>query len=191
PVGTATPLRSLSVSGTTDLNGGAVSTTSAGGGTGNQTYMGPVALGANTTLTATGGTVAFSSTVSGNFSLTTNATAGLTFPGNASFSVPIKVDQGTLSPSPAPDVPGILTAEGVSFSPGTGFQVALAGTTPGTGFSQLVSTGPVSLTNTALLATLNFTPAVGDQFTIVRSTSTASPITGLFTDPTGRVLHDG
>src|SRR5262249_39015632 len=96
--------------------------------------------------------------------------------------------QGTLSPGPGPGSPGLLTVGSVTFSPGTSFQVALNGTATGTGFSQLVSTGTVNLNNTTLLASLNFSPAVGDQFAIVQA---SGPITGFFTGSTGRVLQDG
>ena len=66
-VGGSDALWSLSVSGTTILGTTAVKTTNAAGGSGNQLYVGAVTLeggnGVITTLTATGGTVGFGSTV--------------------------------------------------------------------------------------------------------------------------------
>ncbi len=79
PVGNTTSLSSLTIdshanlSGTTDLNGGIVTTT------GNQTYNDKIILTANDTLTSTGGTVTFNNTVNDN---TTN-THSLTIDGNA------------------------------------------------------------------------------------------------------------
>jgi hypothetical protein len=62
----------------------------------------------------------------------------------------------------------------VTFNPGTNYHVALNGTNPGVGFTQL-STGTVSLNNATLNAVLtNFIPALGDTFAIVTSTSAVS-----------------
>ena len=80
-VGGGEALGSLSVSGTTDLNGATVKTTNADNDTGNQTYTGAVTLTSNETLKSTGGLVDFESTVNG-------ATAGaqsLTVTGDAEF----------------------------------------------------------------------------------------------------------
>ncbi len=79
-VGGTNALKALSVSGTTELNTTAVTTSTAGGGTGNQTYAGAVALGNDVTLT--GATMAFGSTV--NSSLP--GTEGLAIAGAASFA---------------------------------------------------------------------------------------------------------
>jgi hypothetical protein len=68
--------------GTTAINGGAITTT------GNQSFGDAVTLGANVTLTSTGGNVAFANTIdadaaASNRTLTVNATAGsATFSGN-------------------------------------------------------------------------------------------------------------
>jgi mucin-19 len=65
-VGGTTPLRSINVAGNTTLNA-SVTTTAATGGTGNQTYNGPVTLGGSPTLTAlTGGNVTFGSSITAN-----------------------------------------------------------------------------------------------------------------------------
>lgn len=78
-IGNSTPLSSLSVSGATNINGGAVTTT------GSQTYNGAVLLGAATTINTTNSNVLFNSTlntVSGQ-NLTINAGSGdITFNGN-------------------------------------------------------------------------------------------------------------
>jgi len=77
-VGATTALTSLSTNagGSTNINGGAITTTGA------QTYNDAVALGANTTLTSTGsGNVTLGSTVNGAFSLAVNTAGTTTFGG--------------------------------------------------------------------------------------------------------------
>src|SRR5208282_5109849 len=86
-VGGTTPLASVSVSGTSDLNGGSVTTS------GNQTYEGAVTLSSNDTLTSTGGLVDFQSTVNGGY--------GLTVDGNVEFGgavtlASLTVDSGSI-----------------------------------------------------------------------------------------------
>ena len=79
------------------LDGGSVSTS------GNQTYAGTVVLGADTTLTSSGGLVDFASTIDGAHNLTVSATSGaITFGGD--------VGTGTALAS--------LTAEGQTISVG-------------------------------------------------------------------------
>ena len=75
PVGGTTPLTSLTVSGTSVINGGAVKTS------GNQTYSGAVKLGADTTLTSATGTANFGSTVRG----AADGAQSLTIAGDAVF----------------------------------------------------------------------------------------------------------
>src|SRR5262249_3670391 len=62
------------------LNGGTVTTS------GNQTYTGPVTLGAHTTLNAGSGNVGFSSTVTGAFNLAVNSTGTTTLGGAVSIA---------------------------------------------------------------------------------------------------------
>ncbi|HTS93434.1 MAG TPA: hypothetical protein VMG55_15590, partial [Stellaceae bacterium] len=72
-IGGSTPLASLTVTQTADLNGGSVATSGA------QTYQGPVVLTANDALTAS--SILFVSTVDGAFGLTATA-AATTFDGS-------------------------------------------------------------------------------------------------------------
>ena len=84
----------------------------------------------------------------------------------------------TISPGDGATEPGILTADGdVTLNSASTLDVALNGTTAGTGYSQLNATGSVSLGGSTLSATLGFTPAAGESFTILKSTA---PITGTF-----------
>ncbi|MGD9689201.1 MAG: filamentous hemagglutinin N-terminal domain-containing protein [Phycisphaerales bacterium] len=80
-VGSATAIGALSVSGTTSL-GADVTTSNAGGASGNQTYSGAVTLASSSTLASTGGLVSFGSTVDA----TAAGDQGLTVTGNASFA---------------------------------------------------------------------------------------------------------
>ncbi|MCA9172330.1 MAG: hypothetical protein KDB23_31915, partial [Planctomycetales bacterium] len=60
----------------------------------------------------------------------------------------------------------------------TDFEVQLNGTTPGTGYDQLVIDGSLELTGD-LEVTLGYTPAVGESFTIINNAST-NATTGAF-----------
>ncbi|MGQ0627050.1 MAG: two-partner secretion domain-containing protein, partial [Phycisphaerales bacterium] len=80
-VGGTMALGSLAVSGTAILNGN-VTTSNAGGGTGNQTYSSALTLTQDTTFSSTGGTVAFGSTLNG----TTAGQESATINGNATFA---------------------------------------------------------------------------------------------------------
>jgi hypothetical protein len=90
PVGSALPLLSLEIMGSAAINGGNVTTSG-----NSQTYHGPVTLGADTTLTATGGgNIVFDQTVNSdlatNFWTLTVITTGLTwFQGNVGTINPL------------------------------------------------------------------------------------------------------
>src|SRR5262249_29246147 len=84
---------------------------------------------------------------------------------------------GTLNPGTTA-TPGVLTVGSVTFSPGSTFAVALNGTTAGTAYGQLVSTGTVNLNNAALNVSIGYTSAAGDQLDIL--SDSAHPIVGTF-----------
>ena len=74
--------------------------------------------------------------------------------------------------------PGILTADGnVTIESESVFNVALDGTTAGTGYGELDAKGSVDLGGSTLTGTLGFTPTAGESFTIIQSTA---PISGTF-----------
>jgi len=77
-IGTDQALTSLSISGTAQLGGGLISTT------GNQTYQGPVTLGADTRVDTTGGNVTFVSTLNGGHDLSIDSGTG-----NVTFSAEV------------------------------------------------------------------------------------------------------
>ncbi|TWB71841.1 hypothetical protein FBZ87_10685 [Nitrospirillum amazonense] len=104
-VGATNALTSLSVSGTSGLNGGSIRTT------GGQTYTGAATLGADTTLTSTGnGTVAFGGTVDGAHGLTiaNGGTGNTTFGGAVGGTAALS----SLSVSGTSSLPGAITTTG-------------------------------------------------------------------------------
>jgi hypothetical protein len=82
---------------------------------------------------------------------------------------------GTVSPGSSP---GMLSSGNVIFSSNTTFRVELNGTTVGSGYDQLNVSGTVNLAGT-LNATLGFTPALNDSFTIVANNA-SDAVTGAF-----------
>jgi autotransporter-associated beta strand protein len=85
---------------------------------------------------------------------------------------------GTISPG---DSPGILNTGSVTLDTNSTFVAKLDGTTAGTGYNQLIASGPINLGGSKLNASIGggYTPALGDQLTIIHNTS-GSPITGGF-----------
>lgn|GEM_PF-5477762 len=65
--------------------------------------------------------------------------------------------------------PGILTSSNIALNASTTLALELNGTTPGSGYDQLNVNGSVTLNNAALSITLDFTPALGNSFTIVNN----------------------
>src|SRR5207249_10370130 len=71
-----------------------------------------------------------------------------------------------------PSTTGILSTSGnVALNTGSSFTVQLNGTTAGTGFNQLNTTGSISLGGASLIAALNFNPNASTTFTILHSTA--------------------
>jgi hypothetical protein len=85
---------------------------------------------------------------------------------------------GTLNPGGLQFAGVVSVAGNVTFDPAGGYTAYLGGTTAGTQYSQLVSSGTVSLNNTTLSLSLGFAPAVGDQFDII--SDNAAPVVGNF-----------
>ncbi len=110
----------------------------------------------------------------------------------------MSVAQAEVSPGDGAS-PGILNVQGSAEFSGefddeqgqllSTFAVQLNGQTAGTGYSQLNVAGLVSLLECSLNPSLNFTPASGEQFTIIKSTE---PIEGTFNGlPEGASLTIG
>ncbi len=87
---------------------------------------------------------------------------------------------GTVAPA---DAPNILTTGSFSLDSNSTFTVQLDGDTPGgaSGYDQVVASGAVSLGGATLGATLggSYTPAPGDQLTIIENNS-GSAVSGVF-----------
>ena len=77
--------------------------------------------------------------------------------------------------------PGLarLTCGQVEFSPGGGFMVDLAGTQPGTNYTQLAVNGTVNLGGAPLRVKIAFASAVSNQFRIVQNDG-IDPVSGTF-----------
>src|SRR5262249_6917447 len=79
------------------------------------------------------------------------------------------------------DFPSSFVTGALKLDAATTFPVQLNGTAPGSGdhnYDQLTADGPVDLGDSTLKVTVGFTPALGDKFTILKST--AGPIAGTF-----------
>jgi len=73
----------------------------------------------------------------------------------------------------------ILTCSNLTLSGTTSFQVELNGTTPGSGYDQLVVNGSVSLNNATFAGAVGFAPAPGDTFVIINNDGN-DPVNGIF-----------
>ncbi len=135
-------------------------------GTGVFTLTGNQAFGS---LSVTAGGMVFDGTNSGNvlvYSNTVlNAVGSL---GNINMEV-FGDGGGVLRPGLSP---GLLNCGNLVMSPRATLEVELNGTTPGVGYDQLKVTGGVTLSNATLSATLGFTPAIGNSFTIIDNDGT-------------------
>ncbi len=166
---------SLATGGTLDLSGelaGSAGLNLFGGGTldllGTNTYTGTTTITSSTLLVdSTIGTVQDNGGVLGG-----NGTVGdLTSIG------------GTISPGHNPS-PGVLSTSSLTLDSNSTFTAVLDGTSPGngtTGYDQVVASGPVNLAGATLDASIGsgYTPAVGDQLTIIQNNS-GSAVTGTF-----------
>ncbi len=77
--------------------------------------------------------------------------------------------------------PGIIDTADLNLQAGSTFDEPINGPTPGIGYSQVVSSGPVMLTGSTLNVTLGYTPAFGASYDILQNTS-GSPVIGTFND---------
>jgi hypothetical protein len=70
--------------------------------------------------------------------------------------------------APGSGGPGTLVSANVTFAAGSTFDVDINGTTPGTGYDQLTTTGTVTLGGATLNVSLgSFSPHIGDSFTLI------------------------
>jgi len=160
--GGASAVLSVGANGSTTFNG-----LLSGAGQLIKTGNGTLTLTANNTYTGqttiSNGTLIVNGTQSSSAVLVTSAgtLGGTGRVGNLS-------GPGTVSPGASP---GTLLSGTVTFTSNTVFRVELDGTTVGSGYDQLNVSGTVNLAGT-LNATLGFTPAVNDTFTIIDNNAT-------------------
>ena len=102
--------------------------------------------------------------------------AGATISGSGTISGPLEI-AGELGPG---DSSEILTVNNqVTFEPGSAFNAEVAGTTAGSGYNQLKTTGPVSLAGSLNLTFGTFAPAAHDMLFLVNNTGLGAT-TGTF-----------
>ena len=144
-----------------------------GGGTlvlsGSNTYSGGTTVSGGTLKVANS---AGSATGSGPVTVD----AGATLSGSGIIGGPLEI-AGELGLG---DSPEILTVKNqVTFDPGSTFNAVVSGTTAGSGYDQLTTTGPVSLAGSLNVTFGAFTPAAHDMLFLINNTG-AGLTTGTF-----------
>jgi autotransporter-associated beta strand protein len=135
---------------------------------GNNTYTGSTTISAGTLIV--NGTLSSSVAVNSGATLGGTGTVGtITNAGTISPGTPKLGEPGTTT--------GILSSGTATFNTGSTFSVKLNGTTAGTDYDRLNSSGTVSLTGATLNVTAGFAAAVGNTFTIITS---SGPLIGTF-----------
>src|SRR5439155_15873398 len=171
--------------------------------------LGDLNIGTNVLLANVSGDATVNGAISGNGQLTKLGTGTLTLissatflgtltvtvgvlnPGNGFAIAPVIVNGGTLGGGLAGTInvlsgtvspgfsPAILNSSNVTFSSSGVFRVELNGTTAGSGYDQLNISGTVDLGGSTLNASLGFTPAISNSFTIINNDG-ADAVTNTF-----------
>jgi hypothetical protein len=107
---------------------------------------------------------------------TSNTFAGLTTVKGGTLGGTGKVGPLTINIgghlAPGSGGPGTLVSAKLNFAAGSTFDVDINGTTPGTSYDQLITTGTVTLGGATLNVSLgSFSPSSGSTFTLIRRTS--------------------
>ncbi len=126
--------------------------------------------GANTytgTTTVKAGTLLVNGSQAGS---AVSVNSGATLAGTGTVGAVTAVSGAHVAPGAGTGLPGTLTTTSVTLPSGSAFNVALNGTTAGSGYSQLSASGTINLTGSTLNVSLGFTPAIGDSFTIIDNT---------------------
>ncbi len=170
----------LVTSGTLNVQTGTFASTAA------ITNSGAVSINTGATLSDTGAAYSQSAgttALAGTATLSSNETVSLTggtLSGAGTLAASLS-NSATVSPGASANAPGILTVSG-SYVQSSGGILAIdfAGTTPGSGYSQLAVSGNVALAGT-LSGTLNYAPTIGDNLTVL-SEGSGSSISGSFSN---------
>ena len=180
--GTFAATAAVANSGTLNVQSGTFAATAA------VANSGTVSISSGATLSDTGaaytqsaGTTNLTGTLSSN--QTVSLTGG-TLAGTGTIAASLLNSSATVSPG-ASGSPGILTVSGSYDQSGGSLSIDFAGTTPGSGYSQLVVAGNVALAGT-LSGALNYTPTTGQNLTVL-SEGSSSSLSGTFSNvPLGR-----
>ncbi len=117
--------------------------------------------------------------VDGSTASSTTVAASATLGGTGTIAAPVAVT-GALSAGDTTIAPtGSLTVGNLSFASGSTFNVVLNGTTPGSGYDQVTSTGTINLTGSSLNLSLGNSFSAGTTFDILVNDG-GSAITGTF-----------
>ncbi|WPZ34021.1 DUF4347 domain-containing protein [Thalassobaculum sp. OXR-137] len=154
--GTSETIGSLSGSGTLNIGSGTLTLTDS----------------ASTTFS---GTISGSGTIAGGGTYT--VASGATLGGTSTFSTAVTVaNGGTIAPG---NSPGIISTGNLTLASGSTATMEIDGNTAGTGYDQIKVTGTVTLSNATLNATLGYTPASGDVYTLIDNDG-VDAVTGAF-----------
>lgn len=146
--------------------------------TGNNTYTGGTRI-------VDGGTLIVSGSIVGPVAVEAGGALGGT---GSTGPVTLSLG-GAITPGIAG--PGVLTVHDLAFSAGSSYVLQLNNPDPGTGYDQLDVAGTVSLNGAALLASLDFSPDLTQQFVIIKNDGT-DPVDGTFAGlPQGAPLQIG
>jgi autotransporter-associated beta strand protein len=176
--------------GTSEFDGNFTGTGYASGYTVGKTGAGTFTIGGNSTYTAGVTEVSQGKAVINGSQpkIPVTVDSGATLAGTGLVG-PVTAN-GVLSPG---NSLGILNSSNVTFSSTGNLTVELAGTTAGSGYSQLNATGAVTLASATLTVVPAFTspPAIGQQFTILNDAG-ATAISGTFNGlPNGTLFSQG
>jgi hypothetical protein len=116
----------------------------------------------------TGGKLLVNGSISGSTSVSGSGTLG----GTGTLGAVNVLSGGTISPG---NGPGILTTGSLSLASGASMSMELNGTTAGTSYDRLITTGTVSLGGASLNLSLGYAPAQGDTFFLIVNGGGTSP----------------
>ena len=193
--GFADTIGSLSGGGTVTDSSATAATLTAGGDNTSTNFSGAIQNGSGSIALTKSGTGTLTLGGTNTYSGTTTVSAGTLLVNGAQGSSNVSLNGGTLGGS---GTIGTLTstASGGTINPGTTtaiitsgninlstgsptFKVDLNGTTAGTNYDQLTTSGTINLSGATLAGTVGFTPANGSSFTIINNTG-GGAITGTF-----------